>query len=149
MNKLATLLNLNGRTTRLGYWRWILFINLAVAALYVASAFITLSELPGSRILAAIFLACIVLAVIPVVAVSVRRAHDRDKAAWWLLVFYGLPFTLDALAEPLVRSRSPAALAGALLALAGMVVVIWGWVDLGFLRGTRGPNRFGPEPART
>jgi len=53
----------------------------------------------------------------PAVAVSAKRWHDRDKSAWWVLI--------------------------ALIPLIGQ---IWALVDNGFLRGTRGPNRFGPEP---
>jgi uncharacterized membrane protein YhaH (DUF805 family) len=34
------------------------------------------------------------------------------------------------------------------LGLAAFVVSIWGLVELGFLRGTSGPNRFGPDPLK-
>jgi uncharacterized membrane protein YhaH (DUF805 family) len=50
-------------------------------------------------------------------AVSAKRWHDRDKSAWWLLI--GL--------VPLIGG-------------------IWALVENGFLRGTLGPNRFGPDP---
>jgi uncharacterized membrane protein YhaH (DUF805 family) len=33
------------------------------------------------------------------------------------------------------------------LSLAALVVAIWGWIEIGFRRGTRGENRFGPPPA--
>ena len=32
------------------------------------------------------------------------------------------------------------------LSLAGLVVAVWGLVELGFLRGTVGPNQYGPDP---
>lgn len=54
----------------------------------------------------------------PFAALSAKRWHDRDRSAWWLLV--------------------------ALVPVLGM---LWLLVDNGFVRGTRGPNRFGPEPA--
>ena len=50
-------------------------------------------------------------------AVSAKRWHDRDKSAWWLLL-------------PLIP----------------LVGVVWTIVETGFLRGTPGPNRFGPDP---
>lgn len=53
----------------------------------------------------------------PAIAVSAKRWHDRDKSAWWVLVAF----------IPLIGQ-------------------LWALVDNGFLRGTRGPNRFGPEP---
>jgi uncharacterized membrane protein YhaH (DUF805 family) len=32
------------------------------------------------------------------------------------------------------------------LALASVAISIWALVELGFLRGTSGPNDFGPDP---
>jgi len=53
----------------------------------------------------------------PALAVSVKRWHDRDKSAWWLLVN--------------------------VLPLVGW---LWTLVENGLLPGTRGDNRFGVEP---
>jgi uncharacterized membrane protein YhaH (DUF805 family) len=52
------------------------------------------------------------------IAVGVKRCHDRDRSGWWLL----------AHCVPVLGT-------------------LWSLVDLGFLRGTPGPNRFGPDPA--
>ncbi len=58
------------------------------------------------------------LAVIwPGIAISGKRWHDRDKSAWWILI-----------------------------GLLPIVGTIWSLVENGFLRGTTGPNRFGPDP---
>jgi uncharacterized membrane protein YhaH (DUF805 family) len=32
------------------------------------------------------------------------------------------------------------------LALAGFALTIWGFVEIGCLRGTTGPNIYGPDP---
>ena len=53
----------------------------------------------------------------PAIAISVKRWHDRDKSGWWVLI-----------------------------AIIPIVGQLWALIDNGFLRGTRGPNRFGPEP---
>ena len=50
-------------------------------------------------------------------AVQVKRWHDRDKSAWWLLVV-GIP----------------------------LIGFFWALVENGFLKGTEGDNRFGPNP---
>ncbi|MDB5559652.1 MAG: hypothetical protein JWQ36_2586 [Enterovirga sp.] len=50
-------------------------------------------------------------------AVSVKRWHDRDKSGWWVLVIF----------VPLVGW-------------------LWALIENGLLRGTPGPNRFGPDP---
>ncbi|MEJ8570898.1 DUF805 domain-containing protein [Microbaculum marinum] len=53
----------------------------------------------------------------PSLAVATKRWHDRDKSGWWTLII-----------------------------LIPVVGIIWYIVVLGFLRGTDGPNRYGPDP---
>lgn len=53
----------------------------------------------------------------PLIAISAKRWHDRDRSGWWVLVL--------------------------LLPVGG---VVWLLLDNGFVRGTPGPNRFGPPP---
>ena len=53
----------------------------------------------------------------PTVAVSAKRWHDRDQSAWWVLVV--------------------------LVPVVGWLWALW---CNGVLRGTAGPNRFGPDP---
>ena len=55
------------------------------------------------------------VAVIPTVIVYIKRFHDRDKSGWWVLI-----------------------------TLIPVIGAIWILVELGFLKGTPGPNRFGP-----
>lgn len=54
-----------------------------------------------------------------------RRIKDIDHPGWWMLVLLLLPFVLGT--------------AGGLISLFGMVALF-------FVPGTRGPNRFGPDP---
>jgi uncharacterized membrane protein YhaH (DUF805 family) len=72
-------------------------------------------------------------------ALVARRLHDRGKSAWWLVLFVGAPNLLI----PLGESSSDFAI---VFALANLVIIVWGWVEIGFRRGTPGPNRFGPDP---
>lgn len=53
---------------------------------------------------------------IPSIAVTVRRFHDQDKSGWFYLLSF-IPYV------------------GGLIALVFMLI-----------EGTRGPNRFGPDP---
>jgi len=81
-------------------------------------------------------------------AVAVKRLHDRDKAGWWLLVFYGVPLVFDILAvivSPPGTNAEPSAI-GTIFLLAGFAIIIWFFVELYCLRGTVGDNRFGPDP---
>ena len=72
-------------------------------------------------------------------ALGAKRLHDRNKSAWWLAVFYLVPSLLDG-------AGSAAGGAGVIFSIAGLAISIWGLVELGFLRGTVGPNQYGPDP---
>jgi uncharacterized membrane protein YhaH (DUF805 family) len=53
---------------------------------------------------------------LPGLAMAVRRLHDTDRRGWWLLLSF--------------------------IPLIGIIVLIVFWC----FEGTRGPNRFGPDP---
>ena len=84
-----------------------------------------------------------IIAIVSGLALGVKRLHDRDKSGWWILLFYVVPEVLngadarphDSRARACWWARSPRS-----------VLVIWGFIELGCLRGTAGPNRFGPDP---
>jgi uncharacterized membrane protein YhaH (DUF805 family) len=77
-------------------------------------------------------------------AIGVKRLHDRDRSGWWIVVFYIVPWVLGSVAN--VADKQGNDTVELVAGLIGLVCVIWGLVELGFLRGTRGPNRFGPDP---
>ncbi len=54
--------------------------------------------------------------IIPVIALQVRRFHDQDKSGWFVLLNF-VPY------------------------VGGLVVLVFMCLE-----GTRGPNRFGPDP---
>jgi len=53
----------------------------------------------------------------PCAAVGAKRWHDRDKSGWWTLIIL-VPF----------------------------IGAIWFIVECGILEGTKGANRYGPDP---
>jgi uncharacterized membrane protein YhaH (DUF805 family) len=151
----ALLFTYSGRINRAKYWLAIA-IYLAVTVLLIAIGFImagnTLLALEGDAtedmvmglVSRSIGFTLIVLVVyIPMVIsgfmVGIKRLHDRDKSGWWLLVFYVLPGVLSGVGDSLDTG-------GFLFGLASFAVSIWALVELGFLRGTAGPNRYGPDP---
>ena len=77
-------------------------------------------------------------------AVITKRLHDRDKAAGWYLVYGAAPVAFFILFIYFWTVR--ALVVASLLSVLWVVGLIWAIVELGFLRGTPGPNRFGPEP---
>jgi uncharacterized membrane protein YhaH (DUF805 family) len=75
------------------------------------------------------------------VAASIKRLHDRNRSGWWMLPFVAAPGLYSQCEHRLDDSY-----AAALVGLAVFIVFIWGYVEMCFLRGTSGPNRFGPDP---
>lgn len=122
----------DGRINRAKYWLAVVlyFVVLVIAA----GVMFALPGMIGIILMGIIYLAALVSGI----AVGIKRLHDCDKSGWWLLVFYVVPGLLSAAATSMDSSI--------VLNLASLAVSIWAIVQLGFLRGTIGANRFGPDP---
>ena len=105
------LLDPRGRIGRAAFWRWGVGLPLGVGLLL--HALLGIARVPLTHAEAAIDL----ILLWPVLAVSAKRWHDRDRSAWWVLIV-----------------------------LVPVVGLIWTLVVNGFLRGTKGPNRHGADP---
>jgi uncharacterized membrane protein YhaH (DUF805 family) len=143
---LEFLFGASGRINRAKYWRSLLILG-------VAGMFVGVILLTAAGIAAPLFIFMVVIIFIPWlmwgIAIHTERLHDRDRSAWWLVVFYGLPAVLGGLAEvvwfaglagPMTRSIL------GVLSWVGFALTIWGFVEIGCLRGTAGPNRYGANP---
>ena len=73
-------------------------------------------------------------------ATTVKRLHDRDKSWWWIVPFLIAPGLLDRLWDWI--DNPTAALVVSAIAFG---LTVWCIVEMLFRRGTRGPNRFGPD----
>ena len=83
-------------------------------------------------------------------ALCVKRLHDRDRSGWWLVwqalvLVLAVVMVIVAIAMHTERMSIWYVLAGA-AGLAAVIISVWLFVEIGFLRGTQGPNRFGPDP---
>jgi len=93
-------------------------IDQAVLSLHLLSPLSTEKKgLDFSGFFLAWELGVVLLWIYMVLALSIKRLHDRDKSGWWYLICF----------VPLVGP-------------------IWLLVELGMLGGTHGINRFGPDP---
>jgi len=135
-------LSFRGRSNRQRYWLMVL----SIGGLMFVSAIVAVM-LTSVPLLAVIAIPFCVAVVVAAFANGVRRLHDRNKSAWWLLLFYVVPVTLG-LPFRVMPDGSPddVQAAAALLAVLGLPFSIWGLVELGLLKGTAGPNRFGEDP---
>lgn len=135
MDKLLKHLSFQGRANRQRYW----LTSLALWGVIVVSAVLLAIPVVGPVLSIGGFL----LALVASVALAARRLHDRAKSAWWLLLMY-LPIgVLSGLSGAIQGTDSSGATA---LSALSLPFSIWAFVELGCLKGTLGPNRFGPDP---
>jgi len=89
-------------------------------------------------------------------AVLIKRLHDRDKAAVpWAIVFMG-PSAVMSIMSIFRIDYTAMEMAGATILVPGAIamgvtwlstaVSLWMIVELGFMKGTPGQNRFGMNP---
>ncbi len=131
----------SGRSRRMEYWMFTLLNVIVVTVLMFivlgtgGAAGVLDAEASGntSAGLSALFgglgiliLVWILAVIIPSIAVTVRRLHDRDMSGWWYL----------------------GAVIGGMIPYLGFLVSIAFLVFMA-LPGTPGPNRFGPDPKGT
>jgi uncharacterized membrane protein YhaH (DUF805 family) len=93
-------------------------------------------------VLSLIIFVFLIVSWVSALAIGVKRLHDRDRSGWWIVLLYFGPMVLQGAQN----SAESGTLASILLGLGAFALSIWALVELGFLRGTRGPNRFGPDP---
>jgi uncharacterized membrane protein YhaH (DUF805 family) len=151
----------SGRSRRMEYWMFQLFLILVYVALMVLMMILGGGALMAggdpSAVMAAGGAALIVgglymlfaLAMfIPNLAVSVRRLHDTNRSGWWILApISGYVIMLIGTVMAAGNPDDPGL--GGILAMIGMIAVIGLGLTLlvfMFLEGTRGPNQYGPDP---
>ena len=158
MNFLQVLFSFHGRINRAKYWLALVFwtvidiVVFGVIAVMLAKQLMALGSEPSIEDIVRVILSFgfglvlfLVIVLVPMIvsgfAIGIKRLHDRDQSGWWILLFYFGP----AVANALGHSTGSDALA-LVLSLVALGIWIWAIVVLGFLRGTRGPNRYGPDP---
>jgi uncharacterized membrane protein YhaH (DUF805 family) len=176
------LFSFSGRANRAKQWA-LLIVGLVFSIVYgvvfgVTGAGAALAEAVQNKTMAAFFhspqlhsflLVCCVLVLVMyyiVLAVTTKRLHDRNKSAWWLLVFYVLPIVLNIptymmlpqylhmMQEAMVAAQNnlpppqqpPQSALATIGNGAATIITLWAFVELYCLPGTSGSNRYGPDP---
>jgi uncharacterized membrane protein YhaH (DUF805 family) len=134
------LFRFGGRINRARYWIGIAAIFafwLVVIVIIELLPFGTFGDTPSYVVLGAGSIGAIWINL----ALSAKRLHDRNKSAWWILLFWLLPAVLISVGAGIGMSSF-----GLPLALAGAAIVMWAFVEMGCLRGTEGQNAYGADP---
>ena len=138
MDWLYLLNGFHGRIGRRTFW-----IAMGVVAAAEIVGHLIANQIEGDRLGAIVDLAF----TYPEFAIAVKRGHDRNLPVWLLGVFFGAGALLDLLTvlgwagtddEPSMVSLA--------IAVPFTVVGLALLVELGFRRGTVGPNQYGPDP---
>lgn len=149
MDWTTLLFSFTGRINRGKYWLAIL-IYMVVWVAFIAVALMWLGGFDTDRLFSLvgaallIWLGGIVLVVAGVwssFATGIKRLHDPGKSGWWIVLFWFGPSVLSG-----GNSAMPDLQGSFILSLAGSAIAIWGFIELGCLRGTPGPNQYGPDP---
>ncbi|WP_375288032.1 DUF805 domain-containing protein [Sphingomonas sp.] len=109
----------SGRSRRKEYWMFAL--GQAIVLLLITLVAVVTGGFSGdaggmSVIAIGLFLIYAVGVIVPSLAVQVRRFHDQDKSGWFLLLNF-IPY------------------------VGGLIVLVFMCIE-----GTKGENRFGPDP---
>ena len=118
------LFGFQGRANRAKWWLVALGIVVVEVILFAATLGGAAMSGDPEQIAAAIgplagvvIFAFVVIATWISIAVAVKRYHDRNKSGWWVLIV-----------------------------LVPVIGGLWYLIECGFLRGTPGPNTYGPDP---
>ena len=129
MTLVQTLFSFNGRINRKKWWlARLLLMGIMVGVYLVLGIFSSvlfrpvfgndgiISDIGGMGLMELLIIWSIIIYFIAGLAINVKRWHDRDRSAWWLLIEF-IP-----------------------------ILNMWAFIELGCLKGTYGKNRFGPDP---
>ena len=114
-----------GRSPRAEYWWFSLFQWIAYIALFVIWIGIAAGTASpdgpsgGFWLVFVVFMLLLLGLFLPNLAVLIRRLHDQDLSGWFCLLFF-IPY------------------------IGGLIAIVFMCIG-----GTRGPNRFGPDPYDT
>jgi len=106
-----------GRARRSEYWFFALYSILAAVAAQIVDRFVDPPAADVPYAVGIVYIVVVLANFLPGLAVTVRRLHDTNRSGWWFLIVL----------VPL---------------LGAILLIVWFCT-----KGTKGDNRFGPDPA--
>ncbi|WP_443749834.1 DUF805 domain-containing protein [Asticcacaulis solisilvae] len=151
--------NVTGRASRSEYWQFVFLQGLIATVFGVLRAVLFVSSPVLGLAFSGIQGLLTMVLILPGFTVAVRRLHDTNRSGWWLLlsvpaqfgvIFLFLGGLVFAYAAATHQSAFGSGASGWMVALAafGLICVACAVTLFVFIcqKGTRGPNRFGPDP---
>jgi uncharacterized membrane protein YhaH (DUF805 family) len=128
----------DGRISRKPFW-----IAMGVVCAANVVAYYIAEQIDGDRLAAIVDLAF----TYPEFAISAKRGNDRNMPLWLLAIFFGAGAFLDLL--DVLQWGGTAEEPSMLSLFIAVPFTVFGialLVELGFRKGTPGPNQHGPDP---
>ena len=137
------LFGFSGRLPRLRYF----LLSLIPAIVAFLTGIILAMNAGAGRVLFSqpLLVGCILLFVLVGIvglSLTVRRLHDLGLSGWWILAIWIVPSAVEYAAVRLVNNPQ---LGSTLSSVIALLIGLWLWLA----PGTRGANRFGPDPRGT
>jgi uncharacterized membrane protein YhaH (DUF805 family) len=138
MNFVNLLFSYEGRINRAKFWLAVL----AYVVISIVLGILLIVPYLGWLLAGVGYIAMIVSGIF----VGIKRLHDRNKPGWWLVIFYVVPSILSGIGAYMTFDAGEQTPVAMLLSLVSLAISLWAFVELGCLRGTVGPNQYGPDP---
>jgi uncharacterized membrane protein YhaH (DUF805 family) len=150
------LTSFEGRINRQPYWLASLALIVVMVIIWLLAAFFIEGLLAsGSTAQALMQIVFLVIIGYPATALMVKRLHDRNQPGILAAIFWA-PSIVQIIGQLLGVTGEVTDVGGTavylpntlgwIISLIGLGIAIWALVVLGFLRGTQGPNNYGPDP---
>ncbi|MCW8333906.1 DUF805 domain-containing protein [Vibrio sp. SCSIO 43135] len=140
MSMKELLFSFQGRIGRKTYWIWNAVYYMAIMGfagginiLFPAIAHLALP----------LFLLCVL---VPDLAITAKRWHDRGRSSWFLLL--NVPLVIGRMTVPVgdPSQMTETTTLQLVSSLAALICGAWILVECGFMKGEEGDNQYGPEP---
>lgn len=159
---IRALFNFDGRMNRKPWWLWGIGLTFAIVAAFFLVAIVAgivigikdpniaddkLDTLLDSK-LKLPFILILLASFWPCLAITVKRLNDRNRPSWLAMPLLA-PSYLQTVIQMWTGNQSLFPVDTPLmivLSAASGLTGLWALIELGFMRGTEGPNPHGPDP---
>jgi uncharacterized membrane protein YhaH (DUF805 family) len=141
MNFTSLFTSFSGRINRARYWIGILILFALSCIMWFGALTALIDGNIGLIVVLMVFGLLLFAISIPI---TVKRLHDRGKSGHYAWLLYGSSVVGGAV-DPWTQTMQIDPF-GMIVALITVVIGLWFFIELGFFRGTPGPNAYGPDP---
>lgn len=137
-----------GRINRKSYWIGLLALIIVMMAVMFGALFLVGGSIVANDFQTRMITFVLQLAFLyPSAALMVKRLQDRNRPGYFA-AFLLVPMVIKAVTDLMGMTGDPVDQNALdyLLNIIIFVVSVWFFIELGCLRGTVGPNQYGPDP---